>query len=144
MDTLSKIYKAWEDLEPPNIICDSPWDDGCSDVFLNRTFNSFSNEEIQLNSSCLNFFNAVALRYYIASFLICANVSCKGHIAEALDNLFAAPKIDINRPSYKFIVGLFTKDQLVCIEETIKNNIQNGALEHDCNSIQSFIMLKNM
>lgn len=141
MDTLSKIHKAWESLELPTNICDSTCDDGCSDVFLNRTFSSFSNEEIELNTSCLTFFSAAALRYYTASFLICANTSYKNQVAEAIDNLFSAPKIDVNRPSYKLIIQLFTKDQLNCIKETIDRNIQKGILESDCNSIQSFSKL---
>lgn len=144
MDTLSKIHKAWEALEPPKIICDSTCDDGCSDVFLKRTYSSFSNEEIELNTSCLTFFNATALRYYTASFLIYSNVNYKNHAAEAIDNLFAAPKLDVNRPSYKLIIELFTKDQLNCIKETIENNIRRGILEYDCNSIQSFFKLNNM
>lgn len=65
-------------------------------------------------------------------------------MAEAIDNQFAAPKLDVNRPSYMLIIGLFTKDQLNCVKETIQNNIQNGTLEYDCNSIQSFSKLNNM
>lgn len=141
---IREIENTWKSFEIPFTVSAKTYDDeGLSELLLGKNFLDVVDEKLLNQPNYFTFQNDNSFRYYFSAYMIAIlrKLPSNGNVIESMEFALTAPKMDIHRNSYFNRVGLFNKNQLMCILNFLNVLVSRGEVDLNSDSIKCIELL---